>query len=191
MSRRLLFDSLYRLGRPLWDTPPPDELQQSIEGDTGALRPGRALDVGCGTGTNVMYLARNGWQATGVDFSAAAIAAARRRAEGLPGACFIHGDATKLTELGISPPIDLALDMGTFHSLPDKDKPRYVSELAALLTAGTPLMMWQGIRLKSGEIPEAFDSTFAVESSKPKDFVINRAFLRKTIPGHWYLLRRR
>lgn len=72
-----------------------------------------------------------------------------------------------------------------------RNKPLYVSELTALLKAGTPLMMWQGIRLKSGEIPEAFGSTFVVEGTKPKKFDINRAFLRKTIPGHWYWLRRR
>ncbi len=52
-------------------------------------------------------------------------------------------------------------------------------------------MMWQGIRLKTGEIPEAFDSAFAIEATKPKDFVISRGFLRKTIAGHWYWLRRR
>ncbi|MCW1959675.1 MAG: class I SAM-dependent methyltransferase [Mycobacterium sp.] len=190
MSRRLLIDALYRLGRPPWDTPPPEELRQAIEGP-GALRPGHALDVGCGTGTNVIYMAMNGWQATGVDFSAAAISTARRRAEGIPGARFIRGDATKLTEIGIAGPIDLALDMGTFHSLPDTDKPVYVRELAALLTPGTPLVMWQGIRIKPGEIPDAFGAEFTVESITPKDFVIRRAFLRKTIPGQWYRLRRR
>lgn len=190
MSRQLLFDALYRLGRPVWDTPPPDELRQAIEG-SGALTPGHALDVGCGTGTNVMYLARHGWQATGVDFAAAAIATARRRADGIPGVRFIQGDATKLTELGISTPIELALDMGTFHSLPDQDKPLYVRQLAALLTPGTPLMMWQGIRIKPGEIPDSFGAEFVIESMKPKDFVINRAFLRKAIPGQWYRLRRR
>ncbi len=190
MSRRVLFDALYRLGRPVWDTPPPDELRKAIEGPE-ALRPGHALDVGCGTGTNVIYLARHGWQATGVDFAAAAISTARRRAEGVPGARFIQGDATRLTEIGIAEPVDLALDMGTFHSLPDEDKPVYVRELAALLTPGTPLMMWQGIRIKPGEIPDVFGSEFIVESIKPKDFVIKRAFLKKTIPGQWYQLRRR
>lgn len=190
MSRRVLFDALYRLGRPVWDTPPPDELRQVIEGP-GALRPGHALDVGCGTGTNVIYLAGHGWQATGVDFSAAAISTARRRADGITGARFIRGDATKLTEIGLRGRIDLALDMGTFHSLPDAGKPEYVKELAALLTPGTPLLMWQGIRIKQGEIADAFGSEFTVESITPKDFAIKRAFVRKTIPGQWYQLRRR
>lgn len=52
-------------------------------------------------------------------------------------------------------------------------------------------MMWQGIRIKPGEIPDSFGAEFVIESMKPKDFVINRAFLRKTIPGQWYRLRRR
>jgi SAM-dependent methyltransferase len=67
MWRRLMIDTLYRLGRPPWDTPPPAELREAVEGPD-ALAPGHALDVGCGTGANVIYLATHGWQATGVDF---------------------------------------------------------------------------------------------------------------------------
>lgn len=189
MFRRLLFDALYRLGRPVWDTPPPDELREAIEGPH-ALPPGHALDVGCGTGTNVIYLAKHGWHATGVDFSPSAIRKARSQAAQTSGTRFIEGDATRLSGLQIPQPIDLVLDMGTFHSLPDAAKPVYVRELASLMTPGTPLMMWQGIRLKAGEIPAAFGSEFAVEVDKSKDFVINRALIRKTIPGRWYLLRR-
>lgn len=70
MWRKLLIDSIYRLGTPPWDTPPPSELRDAIEG-IGALPPGNALDVGCGTGANVIYLARNGWQATGIEDSKA------------------------------------------------------------------------------------------------------------------------
>jgi SAM-dependent methyltransferase len=33
------------------------------------LRPARALDLGCGTGRNALWLARQGWRVTGVDAS--------------------------------------------------------------------------------------------------------------------------
>ncbi len=46
----------------------------------GPLPPGRALDLGCGTGRNALWLARQGWQVTGIDGSAVGLAKARERA---------------------------------------------------------------------------------------------------------------
>lgn len=188
--RHILFDVLYQLGRPIWDTPPPEQLREAIEG-ANALPPGHALDVGCGTGTNVIYLARHGWRATGVDFAAAAIQRARRSAGRIDGATFLEGDVTKLSTLQISQPIDLVLDMGCYHALPDHAKPTYVAELAAVVKTGTPLMMWEGIRMKPGEIPEVFSPYFDIERIERKDFAIRRKLLRHNITGHWYWLRRR
>jgi hypothetical protein len=51
-SRQLLFKTFYRLGFVPWDGHPlAKSLQKLIEGD-GALSPGAALDLGCGTGDN-------------------------------------------------------------------------------------------------------------------------------------------
>ncbi len=44
------------------------------------LAPGRALEVGCGTGGNATWLARQGWQVTAVDYSMVAIEKGRRLA---------------------------------------------------------------------------------------------------------------
>lgn len=44
------------------------------------LKPGRALDLACGTGRNALWLARQGWSVTAVDGSATAIEILRRRA---------------------------------------------------------------------------------------------------------------
>ena len=47
------------------------------------LRPGRALDLACGTGRNALFLASLGWQVTAVDRSAVGIRLLRERAAGL------------------------------------------------------------------------------------------------------------
>ncbi|RVW00147.1 class I SAM-dependent methyltransferase [Rhodococcus xishaensis] len=188
--RHAVFDTIYRLGRPMWDTPPPEQLRDAVEGED-ALPPGHALDVGCGTGTNVIYLAKHGWRATGVDFSATAIQRARRAADGIAGAAFLEGDATELSQLDIGKPIDLVLDMGCYHSLPDAAKPVYVAELAAVTEAGTPLMMWETLRIKPDKISDAFSRDFTVERFERKDFILERLMLRRAIAGTWYWLRRR
>ena len=49
--------------------------------EVAGLRPGRALDAGCGHGAETLWLAAHGWQVTAVDFSASALAHARSMAE--------------------------------------------------------------------------------------------------------------
>jgi SAM-dependent methyltransferase len=139
--RRLLFDLRYRFGRPRWDTGiTPPEVVAFVE--TERRVPGRALDLGCGTGTNVAYLARHGWDAVGVDFSPHAIALARRRArdERSEHARFVVADVTRLPDLG--PPFDLALDMGCLHSIAAERRADYALGLGARLAPGGTYLLY-------------------------------------------------
>ena len=52
-----------------------------LAAETSALTPGTALDVGCGEGGDVVWLASRGWRVTGADFSANGLARAARHAE--------------------------------------------------------------------------------------------------------------
>jgi SAM-dependent methyltransferase len=47
------------------------------------LTPGRALDAGCGNGTEAIWLASSGWRVTGVDFSTAALEHGRTTADAI------------------------------------------------------------------------------------------------------------
>ena len=69
---QMLYRLTYRAGSPRWDTGlPRPELAGLVDGRA----PGRALDIGCGTGTDALYLAGRGWDTTGIDFAPEAIAA--------------------------------------------------------------------------------------------------------------------
>ncbi len=142
MLRRLAFELRYRFGRPRWDTRiAPPELVAYVADP--ATRPGRALDLGCGTGTNVLYLARHGWDAVGIDFVPRAIAIARRRArdEGLAErARFVVADVTGLPDLGA--PFDLALDMGCLHNVPRERRADYARGLVARLAPGGAYLLY-------------------------------------------------
>ena len=116
----------YRLGDTPWDTGiTPPEVMEFL----GRAAPGRALDLGCGTGTNALEMARRGWRVTGVDFASRAIREARRKAarEGF-GIEFLAADVSDLREL--AGPYDYALDIGCLHSLPEKSRAGYVAARA-------------------------------------------------------------
>ena len=56
---------------------PPNAFLTAI---AGGLAPGRALDAGCGNGSEALWLAGRGWRVTAVDFSATALAYGQSRA---------------------------------------------------------------------------------------------------------------
>lgn len=109
----------YRLGLIIWRRArPPAELVALVEGPS-ALPIGRALDLGCGTGTDTIYLAARGWDVTGVDMVPKALAIARRSATAAGvSPLFLQGDVTRLDELGVGDGYTLLLDFGCFHTLP-------------------------------------------------------------------------
>jgi len=118
--------------RPPWDsgiTPP--ELVEYIETHPS----GRALDLGCGTGTNSITLARAGWNVTGVDFVPGALQQARRKAEiEQVDVNFVADDVSRLTQ--VAGPFDLALDIGCFHGLPLRQRQAYLLTLSQILVPG-------------------------------------------------------
>lgn len=59
------------------------KVNASLAEVVGELSPGRSLDLGCGEGGDVLWLAQRGWFATGIDLSRTAIARAQARAEEL------------------------------------------------------------------------------------------------------------
>ena len=54
-----------------------------LTAEVGDQRPGRALDAGCGHGSDALWLAARGWQVTAVDFAATALAYAQSTAEAM------------------------------------------------------------------------------------------------------------
>lgn len=147
MFRRLLFHYWY-FRQPPWDTGiSPPELLEFIE----THKPGRAIDIGCGTGTNIISLARAGWRVTGVDFAPRAISLAKRKLkhEGVQAELKVS-DATQMD--GISGPFDLAFDLGCFHSIPQQVQSRYLDQLERILA---PNGFWLMYGFLKPEAPRA------------------------------------
>ncbi|HET7724779.1 MAG TPA: methyltransferase domain-containing protein [Propionibacteriaceae bacterium] len=76
------WEDRYASSERVWSGRVNDTVVQVVSG----LAPGRALDLGCGEGGDVIWLAQHGWEATGVDISETATrrAAAAAREAGIP-----------------------------------------------------------------------------------------------------------
>ncbi|MEV4990983.1 MULTISPECIES: SAM-dependent methyltransferase [Micrococcaceae] len=67
------WDERYRSKARLWSGKPNPQLVR----EAGGLRPGKALELGCGEGADAIWLAQQGWSVTAVDVSAVALERAR------------------------------------------------------------------------------------------------------------------
>jgi SAM-dependent methyltransferase len=195
---RLFFELSYRLHRTPWDTGiSPPELRALIEGPT-ALPPGHMLDLGCGTGLNLVYAATHGWSGVGVDFAAPAIAAAHHRTQAArlpPGRVqFFQGDVTRLDTLPLHGPFDLLFDLGCFHGLGPVGQTAYLQGVAPLLKPGAPFLLYaftprisspcgtiagRHIGLTPAQLEQLATPTFQIIEATPG-----------TNPAYWYTLHR-
>ncbi|WP_182909541.1 cyclopropane-fatty-acyl-phospholipid synthase family protein [Microbispora sp. H13382] len=158
---RRALEEYYRAGKPPWDTGvTPPELVALIEGrgegeGDGVLPPGRALELGCGTGTNAVYLARHGWEVVAVDLVERAVEQAREKADAAGVAVrLLHGDATRLDELDAPGPFDLFFDLSCYCGIPPHRRDAYAAGLTRRAAPGARLLMF-------GYGPGAFDDTFS------------------------------
>lgn len=189
---KLFFDFIYRFRQPPWDSgiTPPEVVSLiesgNVRGRTispteahnteGTAQEGEhvrsALDLGCGTGTNSIYLAQHGLTVVGIDFSPKAIALAREKARRADVAADFHvADVTRLAFL--REPFDLVLDIGCFHGVDAAGRARYAENLARLTHIGSVFLLYafsprppneRGhlIRFRNvGATPEQVQETFA------------------------------
>ncbi len=119
MVKAAVYDLMYRYWAP-WDAVGvrKDLINLLDRGDVDAERFPRAVDLGCGTGANVVHLASLGFDSWGVDFSEVAVRKAGMRADTAGvGAHFVVGDLTADSIAGLAGPFDFLIDFGTLDDL--------------------------------------------------------------------------
>lgn len=161
------YDLTYRTSKPRWDS---DKTPPELKAMVGSLPPnGRILDLGCGTGTNAIYLAEHGFDVTAVDFSKTAIEMARKKAQHKNASLdFWVADVTKLDFLETS--FDLVFDLGCLHSINQEGRQRYAQHVIRLTRSGSRLMVWAfngksiGIGVDPGELQKLFEPAFTLDN---------------------------
>lgn len=126
---------------PWFDPDPSPQVVQAVE-EKFFPAGGAVLDIGCGAGSNVLYLARRGFESHGVDISPGAIQAAKVRAAKNGVTVDVRvGDALDLDFP--SGRFEGANDNGCFHTLPVRCRSDYAQEVARVLRPeGAFLLSW-------------------------------------------------
>jgi cyclopropane fatty-acyl-phospholipid synthase-like methyltransferase len=168
------WDVAYLVGAP-WDIgEAPRELTELV--DDGKLEPGTVLDIGCGTGTAVVFLAARGFKASGLDISRVAIKKAERKAARHSVTCRFYRldftDSKDLASAGLST-FDLLIDNGCYHSLSPNDRDWYASSLLRVSRVGTVYLLWGFLRgsrpgfgppgIERNEVEDRFSINFRIQ----------------------------
>lgn len=136
---KLFYEIIYRYFRAPWDIGELEDLISLAEG--GRIKPCRAVDLGCGTGANAIFLAQHGFDVIGIDFSGAAIEKARARAEEASVQVnFIVDDLTNLRH--VSGTFDLLLDCGVLDDLRPRQREPYLRNILTLTKPGSHYLLW-------------------------------------------------
>ena len=191
------FEERYRTGNMPWDIGRPDFNLRQILRNLDIPR-GRALEIGCGTGDNAMFLAGKGFDVTATEIVDRALKAACRKAEEKGVRC--HFVLKDILRKGIpGAPFNFVFDRGCFHSFDSRDERKRFAEIVAghLAPGGYWLsLLGNADEKRKGpgppqrtalEIIEAVEPFFEIMLLKSGYFDSNM----KPPPRNWILLARR
>jgi methyl halide transferase len=159
------WDSAYHAGRrPPWDTGRTcTELKNLIK--KVSIRPGKALELGCGTGTNAIYLASEGFQVTAVDVAPTALNLAMEKARKAGVKVrWLLADVTALPELGT---FDFIFDRGCYHGVRRENAASYVETIRRCSRTGTRFLLLAG---NANEPPPHYGPPRVTEAELRDDF---------------------
>jgi len=118
-----------------WETGRPTEEMRRVVGER-CIRPCRALELGCGTGINAVWLASQGFAVTGLDLSEAAIRRARRRSA-WTGMRVEFRVADLIDPPDLEGPFDFVVDCGCYGAVRLTDAEGYFRTLERYTRPGT------------------------------------------------------
>jgi len=137
------WDSRYRgSSRPPWDKGfASSHLKAAVEG--GHVKPGRAVVLGCGTGSNAIYLAKKGFDVTAIDIAPTALNLAEQKAKKA------NVKVRWLLADVLAPPVDLApfdfiFDRGCYHGVRRGNAQGYIRAAKQLSRRGTQVLIIAG-----------------------------------------------
>jgi SAM-dependent methyltransferase len=133
---------MYSLGVTPWERRNVAALWRPLFEGPDALEPGRALDIGCGSGRDAVHLAKGGWQVTAVEFVDKALERAKQRAaEAGVEVQWVRGDVGELGRLGLEPGYGLLYDFGCIQGLSDSARLGAAAGLTELAEPGARLLL--------------------------------------------------
>jgi ubiquinone/menaquinone biosynthesis C-methylase UbiE len=136
----LFWNDVYK-GTPPWDISYPQPAFQALM-QSGEIKPGRVLDIGCGRGENAILLAMNGCEVTGIDLAKEAISDAKAKAkERRVKVNFTVGNVLQMDRLFKESEFDIVIDSGLFHVMADEERLLFVQQLYRVLKEGGKYFM--------------------------------------------------
>jgi SAM-dependent methyltransferase len=117
-----------------WDSGKPSrELLRVLA--AGKLTGKTVLEIGCGTGTNAIELARRGFEVTAVDYVAQAVDAARNKAR--QATLNIDFRVADVLNDDLGGPYDILFDRGVYHHVRTVDLKKFLEFLKRVTRAGS------------------------------------------------------
>lgn len=185
MTDEQRWDQRYQTGDTPWETGQPSSMLRQVIADE-KLAPCRAVDLGCGSGDNSVWLAQQGFTVLGVDLSPLAIEQARERATaaglGEHRLRFLSGDL--LHWPASAPTFHFFFDRGCYHILRKFDATRYLDTVARwVLPGGLGLVLAGNAREpKSPGPPVVTEEEFRAEWGRLFEVVWLREFRFDPVP---------